>query len=540
MGPLRIDYVVADVPPNPSFAWHKTGIPPLNISLLRAMTPPSLDGRDIIARCHHERTMGRYDVCAERPDILALSVYTPGARRAYELAAESRSATSQHGEHIRLLAGGHHATALPLEAIAHVDALVRGETTSELLTAVLRWLVQQIEKGSDEKRIFELSPAVSTAAIPPRPIPNRTWYNPFRYYMSNGLQTSLGCPFACHFCATTFAEGALFRPVDYAALDAEAATLRRGGITALIDDNFLPTSEGDHARRVCDILRKHHVHWQAELTALTLHRNMRELVPVFARSGCEVLFFGFETIRGGMAKSADLDRYAELIRCCHDHGIAVIGAFVFGVDDDEDASIFEQTVEWATAVQCDYGYFAINTPYPGAADFEEAVRNDLIIDWDWEHYDTWYPVRRFAKISPQAMYEGTRQAFRWFYGNSSVRRRTLGQFPQLLRSGARWTFVPKRIRNMLLGAVVGHAIGTADVMRWRLDMPYEEYQETAIRTPNPHVLAQFAVGKPVGQFDPHCRMQELRGDTPSRTADLVGSIPVTHIAHGMEVVCPSL
>ncbi|MHB9133230.1 MAG: B12-binding domain-containing radical SAM protein [Armatimonadota bacterium] len=529
MSELIIDYIVADRPPNPSFPWHKTGIPPLNISLLKAMTPPELDGYYIEARCHHERTMGRYDVSIARPDILALSVYTPGARRAYELATESRQVSSWQGRRIRTLAGGHHATALPLEAMQQVDSLVRGETSPALLATVLRWLIRHIEMDSEEKRVFELSPAIVDAVMPQRPIADRSWYDPSRYYMRNGLQTSLGCPFACHFCATNFAEGALFRPVDYTVLDAEVATLRRGGITALIDENLLPTSQSEHAHRVCEVLRKYHIRWQAALTACTLHPRMRELVPLFARSGCQALFFGFESLHGGMGKSEGLDDYAELIRCCHDYGIVVIGAFVFGAHAEEDASIFERTAEWATRAQIDMGYFSLNTPFPGAQDFEKAVREGLILDWNWEHYDSWYPVRRYPGISAEEAYTGIRNVFRWFYAGSAIRHRA-GERLRDMISGRHLGRLPRQLRSALLPVVVDYALGTSRVTQWRLGMPYEEYLEHAIRTPNPQVLAQFAEGKPIGQFNPQHRVQELRGHEPSRTASIVGDgIPVTAI-----------
>jgi radical SAM superfamily enzyme YgiQ (UPF0313 family) len=544
MPQLRIDYVVADRPSHPSFIWHKTGVPPLNISLLKAMTPQELDGYTIVARCHHERTMGPYNVSIERPDILALSIYTPGARRAYELADESLVVSSWQGGRVRTLAGGHHATALPVEAIAHVDALVRGRTTSGLLKAALRWLIRHIEEGSAEKRVFELSPAIVGASLTRRVIPDRTWYHSARYYMPNGLQTSLGCPFACHFCATTFAEGAMFRPFDYTTIERDVGTLKHGDLTAIIDDNFLPTPQSEHARRVCDILRRHGIRWQAALTPRTLHRNMRELVPLFASSGCRVLFFGFETIRGGMAKSANLEQYRELIRCCHDYGISVIGAFVFGLDDNEDAGIFERTVAWATAAKCDMGYFSLNTPLPGACDFEMAVRNNLILDWDWEHYDTWYPVRRYARMSSEEMYDGIRSVYRWFYEGRSIRARIAGRITELFHDVIPH-FLLKQIGSIALTAAVGSALGRGRPMQWRLKMRYEEYRDRIVATPNPLVQAQFSDDIPIGQFDPHRRTQELQGTLKDHTALLLHDrFPVTYLQPddgdtGEETSCPA-
>ena len=108
---------------------------------------------------------------------------------------------------------------------------------------------------------------------------------------------------------------------------------------------------------------------------------------------------GIESITAKLAKSTSLQNYIDLIRCIHDHGMGVLGAFVFGVHDDEGPGVFEETVEWAKKAKLDYAQFSINTPEPGARDYEHAVRNNLITDWNWEHYDAEHPVRRFANIT---------------------------------------------------------------------------------------------------------------------------------------------
>ena len=524
MGPLYIDYVVADVPSNPSFPWQKTGMPPLGISLLKAMTPTALDGYTIVARCHHERTMGRYDVATQRPDIVALSIYTPSARRAYALADECRGITSQHGRPIRVLAGGHHATALPLEAMHHADAVARGECTPELLEAVLRWCVRQIECDGTEKRIFELR-TINHGSIR-RPAADRSWYPASRYYNRNMLQTSSGCPFACSFCSVTYGGGAHVRAMDDASLEAEVRALRPNGVTMLYDDNFVPTPDGAHARRVCEVLRRNRVAWRAELTPVTLLPHMRELLPLFARSGCRSLLFGFESVRGGSGKILSGEAYGDLIRCCHDHGIPVIGCFVFGVHEDDDERIFDETVAWANAMHCDFCFFAVNTPFPGSPAFETAVRDNLLTDWNWAHYDVWHPVRRFRHISAEAMYTGVRNAYRWHYGSEAVWERTLARLGELWPPSGGWMF--PRLQSILLAAVTGNAIGASREMRCRQDMRYTDYLGEIDAVPNPHVLAQFAVGKPLDQYNARQRIQELCGKQPGRTTAMLGpEVPLT-------------
>lgn len=525
MAKLRVDYVIPDrVERTPT--QRKPPIPPMSISLLRAMTPPSLRGYEVESRCHDEQTMGPYDVAAEKPDIVALSALTTCARRAYQMISRCRETMSWQGRRVRTLMGGIHATALPVEAIHYADAVARGETPPVLLETALDWLVEQIENDGDERCVFEHHVDARSSTIERRPAPDRSWYDPRRYIVPNTLQTSVGCPFDCSFCSVTYEFGNKQRHPDYADLEAEIASLPKG-LTAIIDDNFLPSPAGEHAKRVCALLKAHGVRWVTELTATTLHKNWRELVPLFARSGCAGLYMGIESIRGGMSKSTELQTYVDLVNCIHDHGMGTLGAFVFGVHEDDQPDVFERTVEWARKTKFDFAQFSINTPEPGARDFEAAVRAGTITDWNWEHYDTTYPVRRFASITPEAMYEGLRNAYRWFYGLPSLRERMFGQVREMFARGTVWRsatreFTWQRLKSLGTFSAIGWYLRNTAV-GWGNRSNVEDYQTEIDPTPNPFVLKQFGADTVANQYDAKLRMKELRGEIPSRTAQILGN-----------------
>ncbi|MDH7570661.1 MAG: cobalamin-dependent protein, partial [Armatimonadota bacterium] len=470
MSKLRIDYVVPDrVLQSPDTAPRKPPMAPMGISLLKAMTPASLRGYDITARCHDEQTMGAYDVTKEKPDIVAISALTTSARRAYKIIQDAHRTLSWQARRVRSIIGGVHATALPVEAIHYADAVVRGETPPVLLETALDWTIRQIEEDRNDKCVFEHDVDASTSTLEPRPAPDRSWYNPKDYILPVTLQSSVGCPFDCSFCSVTYEFGMKQRHPDYDALDREVAGLPKGHIVAIIDDNFLPNPRGEHARRTCEILRRHNVKWVTELTALTLYKNWRELVPLFARSGCVGLYMGIESIDGGMEKSTDLQTYVDLVNCIHDHGMGTLGAFVFGVRDEDGPDVFERTVEWAKRTKFDFAQFSINTPEPGARDYEHAVRHGLLTDWNWEHYDAAHPVRRFARISQEAMYEGLRNAYKWFYGLPSLRHRMLGQVKDLITKGSPYAgsreFLWQRVKNIATFSAIGYYLRNT-AMAW--------------------------------------------------------------------------
>ncbi|MBI3945246.1 MAG: cobalamin B12-binding domain-containing protein [Armatimonadetes bacterium] len=528
MARLRIDYVVPDrLRPGSS---RRPPMPPMGISLLLAMTPPHLRGYDITARCHDEQTMGPYDVATEKPDILALSALTTSARRAYAMMDLARQTTSWQGRRVRSMIGGIHATALPVEAIHYADAVVRGETPPVLLETALDWLIGQIENDGEERRVFEHCVDARADVIERRPPADRSWYDPRRYIVPVTLQSSVGCPFDCSFCSVTYEFGMKQRHPEYDDLEAEIARLPRG-LTAIIDDNFLPNPQGRHARHACELLRRHRVKWVTELTALTLHKNWRELLPLFARSGCIGLYVGIESLEGGMDKSADLATYEDLVNCIHDHGMGALGAFVFGVHDSDGPDVFEKTAAWARKAKFDFAQFSINTPEPGARDYERAVRENLLTDWNWEHYDTEHPVRRFTKITQEQMYQGLRNAYRWFYGLPSLKDRMLGQVMDMFLKGSPSVgtreFLWKRVKSIAVFASIGLYLRNT-AMGWSNRSDVAAYNADVDPTPNPFVMRQFGPGSVVDQYDAKLRMKELRGEVANRTRLVLGDgIPLT-------------
>ncbi len=543
MAKLKIHYVVPDrinrIRTKASDK-RKSPMPPMSISILKAMTPPSLRGYDIETRCHDEQSMGRYDVASERPDIVAVSALTTAARRAYQLIEECRQTLSWQGRRIRTLMGGIHATALPVEAIHYADGVVRGETPPVLLETALDWTVAQVENDGDERRVFEHDVDAKAGVLERRPIPDRSWYDPRRYIMPITLQSSVGCPFDCSFCSVTYEFGMRQRHPDYADLEAEIAQLPKGKLTAIIDDNFLPNSKGQHALKVCEILKRHKVPWVTELTALTLYKNWRELVPLFARSGCLGLFIGIESISAKMTKSTDLGQYVELVNCLHDHGMGVLGAFVFGVNEEDGPEVFERTVEWTRKAKFDFAQFSINTPEPGARDYEHAVRNNLLTDWNWEHYDAEHPVRRFTNITQEQMYEGLRNAYRWFYGLPSLKDRMLGQVADLLFRGSptaehHHEFSAKRLKTIAFCSSVGLYLRST-AMGWSNRSSVDAHSATVDPNPNPFVLQQFGPGSVVDQYDAKLRMKELRGEIPKRTPLIIGEqTPLTITGRALDI-----
>jgi radical SAM superfamily enzyme YgiQ (UPF0313 family) len=164
--------------------------------------------------------------------------------------------------------------------------------------------------------------------------------------------------------------------------------------------------------------------WQAAGTVDSILRP--GLLEKAAACGLRSLFVGFETLADeglrAQGKRQNLGRdYGAAVRRLHDLGVMVNASFVFGLDDD-DASVFDRTVEWAIGQGVETATFHVLTPYPGTALFRSMAKSGRILHRDWDLYDTRHAVFEPARLSPAALEDGYRRAYREFYRWGSILR----------------------------------------------------------------------------------------------------------------------
>ncbi len=446
----------------------------LGLAQLVAQTPTTLDGCEVVVHVHDELAAGTYDVRTDRPDFLAFSSLTTGALRAYQIADEAAQLRSLNGRPILSLMGGVHATSLPLEALNHVNVVVRGECPAELLEFAFCDLLNRDAAYRQVLRLKSPSHQIS------RPPAVWDWLDRSRYILPNVTQSSAGCPFHCSFCSVTEVFGARMRAVCYDVLEQEISSMPRfSGIlrspVAIIDDNFLQgvqPAHVEHVLEVCRIFKRNRHTWVTEITVRTLieaqdrldreyNQNGKfkkvDLVETFAESGCRGLFFGIESVEAegtGLLKSRAMDETLSLIKKCHANGIAVLGAFVLGVGAEEDAAYYKRILDFAIdKAQLEYAQFSINTPMPGARNFLDAVKKGDILDWNWEHYDAEHCVMRHPKLSMTQLEDIHRTCYNEFYQWRSIAARTIAPLIAL---------APGAVRRLVPSIPVNAALSRAN------------------------------------------------------------------------------
>ena len=178
---------------------------PLQLGLLGGLTPPGVDVRLLDDRID---TID-YD---EPSDLVAITVETFTARRAYEIAVEYRA------RKVPVVMGGMHVTLLPDEVAEYADSIVTGDAE-----AVWASIVRDAHEGT-------LQPRYHGAFGTPQPgsVPRRELYEGKGYLPLSLLQFGRGCVNRCEYCAVTeyFGHHHYARPAAEVVREIESQGLR--------------------------------------------------------------------------------------------------------------------------------------------------------------------------------------------------------------------------------------------------------------------------------------------------------------------------
>ncbi|MFP5376787.1 MAG: B12-binding domain-containing radical SAM protein [Acidimicrobiia bacterium] len=357
---------------------------------------------------------------AERPDLAAITVWTPVAARAYAVADSYRA------RGVPVVVGGVHPSLLPTEALRHADAVVSGEAETAfaaVLADALAGRLAPLYQG--EWQGMDAVPTADEWAGDLRRFPLT------RYAPLNTLQTTRGCRFNCDFCSVIRINGRGSRHRPPEQVVEELRVVKRAGqhigrfaYVFFLDDDL--AADLDYTRELCEALVRSGVHvtWGAQ-ASIGLARDA-ELLDLARRSGCRVLFTGFESVsREALVECNKKNRpgqYGELVDRLHRRGIGVEGGFIFGFDTDR-PDVFEHTVEFVDRIGVDLAHFSILTPYPGTHTYSRMLADDRITSFDWRRYNLYNAVYEPAGMTAAQLEDGLRRAYRWYYaGNRRARR----------------------------------------------------------------------------------------------------------------------
>ena len=347
--------------------------PPLGLGIVAALTPDNWSVKILDEN---------FDRCSyEDADLVGLTAFTASVNRAYEIAAVYRA------RGIPTVLGGIHASMLPDEALKYVDAVVIGEAES-----VWSQVVADFESGGMQ-RVYKRQ----LVELRDMPMPRHDLFHPG--YMFSSIQTARGCPMDCDFCSVTALNGHRYRqrPVDEVLDELETVPNK---MVFFVDDNIIGYGKAAADRALClfrgMIKRRIKKDWFCQ--ASMNFADDEGLLSCAAMSGCRMVFLGVEAENVDALDETNkklnlkigVDQYEEIFRRINRHGIAVLGAFIYGMDSDTPSALRHRT-NYILRSGIDIMQTTYLTPLPGTRLFDRLKEEGRLLytdfPGDWVRYD---------------------------------------------------------------------------------------------------------------------------------------------------------
>lgn len=377
---------------------------------LPAATIAGLTPKDVEIRFYDDRME---EIPFDEPtDLVAISIETYTAKRAYQIATEYRK------RRVPVVMGGFHATLCPGEVARHAEAVVCGEAE-----AIWPRVIDDARHGRLEK-IYPKNGRPSLANLKP----DRSIFRGKRYLPIGLIEAGRGCHFKCDFCAvqTVFNASQTRRPVDDILAEIKVLKHERQ-LFFFVDDNI--TSNLEQAKEFFRELIPLGIRWVSQSSINAAHDE--EFLELLKRSGCQGVLIGFESLHPAnlkdMNKSFNTMRggFEKALANLRRHRIRVYGTFIFGYDRDTPDS-FSQTVDFARDHALYIAAFNHLTPFPGTPLYTRLQTENRLLYENW-WLDDRYSYNRIPfqprGMSPESLQTNCLAARREFYSWRSIAQR---------------------------------------------------------------------------------------------------------------------
>jgi len=381
---------------------------PLPAALIAGLTP-----KDVDIRFYDDRMEPiPFD---EPTDLVAMSVETYTAKRAYQIASEYR----RRG--VPVVMGGFHAALQTDEVARYAESVVVGEAEG-------LWpeILDDYRHGT-AKKIYRLTdrPALKGAT------PDRRIFRGKDYLPVSLVEAGRGCHFVCEFCAVTtyFQRRQTRRPIDEVVR--EIADLKAQGrkFFFFVDDN--QTSNIKEVKEFFRALIPLKIRWVSQTSINGAHDP--EFLDLLNRSGCQGVLIGFESLNRKNLVQMDKDfntmggGYEKSLAKLREAKIRLYPTFIFGYDEDT-PDTFAETVEFAKRHNFYITAFNHLTPFPGTPLYERLEKEGRLL------FDKWWMDERYGynkvpftprKVTPEEVERGCVEARRSFYTWPSIVKRSV-------------------------------------------------------------------------------------------------------------------
>jgi len=379
----------------------------LSLSTLAAATPPVVEIRILDERVEE------LDV-SDAADLVGITFMSRLATRAYRIAGKYRE------KKVPIVMGGIHSSMRPREALNHCDSVVIGEA-EDLWPRLLNDF-----QNDRLKRIYHNHHLPSLADLS---LPRRDLLENKKYVSINTIEATRGCPHDCGFCYSPNFHLRNFRYKPVEKMVEEIKSLKRKELI-FIDDNIIGNPH--YAKALFTAMIPLKKLWFSQCSINIAEDD--ELLDLAVKSGCRVLLIGFETLSNknlavSSKKWSRAESYKRVIKKLHDKGVAILGSFITGFDED-DKNVFENILHFSIDNKLEFIQVNPLAFYPGSDLYEQEIQRGSnpgrLIEpiWWQKPFPYVYKVHfRPNMMSPEELENGCVWLMKQFYSMGSIIKR---------------------------------------------------------------------------------------------------------------------
>ena len=339
-------------------------------------------------------------------DFIGISMMlTSQIKRGWEIADKYRSMGK------KVIFGGISTMLHAEETMEHADSIFLGEVEGRLEEVFGDF------KNNKLKKVYNYmndQPDINTIGPARRSILNKEKYYHKGVRMVDLFHASRGCRYNCYPCAVAYLGGKCFRPRPMDRVVEELATIDNNRL--FIVDNSLAQDK----------------QWEKDL--------FREMIP-FKKKWCshpiddddEILDLAAQAgawfVYQAVFDTSDYIR--ERVKRYHDHGIAVEGTILLGTDDHTEDDI-KRLIDFLLEINLDLAEFTVLTPFPHTKAYDDILRQNRIIDFDWNNYNAGKVVIQPKKMTPEKLQELYHYAWDTFYKDESQTEKMFKLFQKVI------------------------------------------------------------------------------------------------------------
>lgn len=329
----------------------------------------------------------------ETADLICISMMlTTQVKRGWEIADTYRAKGK------KVLFGGISTMLHAEETMQHADSVFMGEAEGRM-----EEVLNDFQNGGLKPIYNYLTkpPVIESVGPARRDLLERDLYYHKGVQMVDLFHASRGCKYNCYPCAVSFLGGRKFRARPFDRIAEELDTIDNNRL--FVVDNTL-AQDNEWTKELFRTMIPFKKKWCSHTIA-----DDPDVLDLAAQAGSWYVYQAvFDTS----------DYIRERIKRYHDHGIAVEGTILLGMDNQTEDDI-KRLLDFLGEIDLDLAEFTVLTPFPETKAYDDMLKEGRIFDHEWNHYGADTVVYKPKHMSPERLQELYYYAWDSFYKNES-------------------------------------------------------------------------------------------------------------------------